>query len=265
MGDSKEIVWVIVILGVLVLSYFILTNFTSGVKSEEKAPASVSEPYENFPSQWSPELDAYFMNPNEGIKPYEVDQMTCSPKCCGVQWPTPFDGLSAEQIQYKISTQESPGPFVRTDMTCANGPGGVGCPCVSTDAYLLMTNHGTLPDYPERIEPTFLIPGDMPQMPSGEFREERSLRQDRRERRSRDNVRGGRGRSRSRSRDDGRFGQIPQGVGPIAQSKMQSDRERVASAKSSYTKDRKMNDMDQWRPPVPASTISNVRGTGSVM
>lgn len=176
--NNNTWLWVIVIIIVLVIAYFVLNRVgekNPDVIYVQSAPTqSTVQPFvpylqdQNFPgqlndyeSEFNPELQQYWMDPNAGIRPYQIDLDTCSPKCCGPEWPTPFEGLSPEQISQKISTESNPGPFVRTDMTCANGPGGQGCPCINTNQYQFLTNHGIMPDYPQQIEPSFIIPGDL--------------------------------------------------------------------------------------------------------
>lgn len=122
------------------------------------------------PYESQKELDEYYQSPIEGIKDYLVDTMTCSKKCCGDQWPVPFEGLSAEEIQQSIQTPREPGPFVRTNYTCANGIEGVGCPCISKDAYRFIVNKGRNEhniDSLIQIEPTFLISGNEPKRRRG--------------------------------------------------------------------------------------------------
>jgi hypothetical protein len=190
----SDIVWVILIVAILVIAYFLIarcgsaklasepmsntdnsnynsiigtnngSNYTSPNGSDVLSSNSVEGlSRSDLPYNWTPETSQYWMNPRDGIKPFRIDTDRCSPKCCGQSWPTPFEGLSPEQIRQRISSPENPGPFVTTDYTCSNGPGGVGCPCVNEDQYLFIGNHGTMPDFPQEIEPSFLIPGDLNQ------------------------------------------------------------------------------------------------------
>jgi hypothetical protein len=111
---------------------------------------------------WSTELDRFYDGGStRGVEDYLVDNMVCSKKCCGDQWPTPFDGLDAEEIQESISKPGFPGPFVRTNMTCANGIGGVGCPCVPAKAYEFLVNRGSGAHNIRDIEPTLFIRNDV--------------------------------------------------------------------------------------------------------
>ena len=126
---------------------------------------------ENFDAtnelDWSTELDRFYDNGStRGVEDYLVDNMVCSKKCCGDQWPTPFDGLDAEEIQESISKPGFPGPFVRTNMTCANGIGGVGCPCVPAKAYEFIANRGNGAHSIRDIEPTLFIRNDVGFAPS---------------------------------------------------------------------------------------------------
>jgi len=117
--------------------------------------------YSPFESQR--ELNRQYDGPTAGIKDYLVDTMVCSKKCCGDQWPVPFEGLSAAEVEQTIATQRNPGPFVRTNYSCANGIEGVGCPCVNAKAYEFIVNHGRNAQTIKDIEPTFFIRGDVDQ------------------------------------------------------------------------------------------------------
>uniref|UniRef100_A0A6C0CD31 Uncharacterized protein n=1 Tax=viral metagenome TaxID=1070528 RepID=A0A6C0CD31_9ZZZZ len=111
---------------------------------------------------WSTELDRFYDGAStRGVEDYLVDNMVCSKKCCGDQWPTPFDGLDAEEIQQSILKPGFPGPFVRTNMTCANGIDGVGCPCIPARAYEFLANRGDGAHNIRDIEPTLFIRNDV--------------------------------------------------------------------------------------------------------
>ena len=114
------------------------------------------------PAESKKMLDEYYNDGSlDGVKQYLVDTMVCSKKCCGDQWPVPFDGLTAAEVEQTISTMRAPGPFVRTNYTCANGINGVGCPCINKKAYKFIVNHGHNAQTINDIEPTFLIRGDV--------------------------------------------------------------------------------------------------------
>jgi hypothetical protein len=143
---QKELIFAIII-GV-VLVYLVVSYYYRPANSEGFSPYASS----NMLTQ--------YYDPNEGIRDFEVDTMVCSKKCCGDNWPTPFDGLSSSEVQQSIKTMGSDGPFVRTNYTCANGIDGVGCPCISKKAYTFLVDHGTNAHTIQAIEPTFLIGGD---------------------------------------------------------------------------------------------------------
>lgn len=140
---------IIVIIIVIIILYIGVSYYYKPTHTEQFSP------YES-----SKELDQYYNATTEGIQNDLVDTMVCSKKCCGDNWPTPFDGLSSAEIQQSISTMGNSGPFVRTNYTCANGIEGVGCPCISKDAYKFIVNHGSNRNNNiTQVEPSFLIGG----------------------------------------------------------------------------------------------------------
>lgn len=92
-----------------------------------------------------------------GVQDKLVDTMACHPDCCGDQWPVPFDGLTAGEIEQRLQEQNlsNDGPYIRTNMTCANGVNGVGCPCIKKDPYLFLVNRGNNTSSVQNVEPTF--------------------------------------------------------------------------------------------------------------
>lgn len=156
--DQKFLNQVLIIGGIVIILIVILMCFCRNNRRPQ--PVELFSPYES-----QRELDQYYESPVEGIQDYLVDTMVCSKKCCGDQWPVPFEGLTSAEIQQSISTPRDPGPFVRTNYTCANGIEGVGCPCISKDAYRFIVNKGRNEhniDHNIQIEPTFLITGNEP-------------------------------------------------------------------------------------------------------
>jgi len=150
MWDNNEMYIIIGVVVVLLILFYYMMN----------------KNVENFDGtnelDWSSELDRFYDGSStRGVEDYLVDNMVCSKKCCGDQWPTPFDGLDAEEIQQSISKPGYPGPFVRTNMTCANGIGGVGCPCVPARAYEFLANRGDGAHSIRDIEPTLFIRNDV--------------------------------------------------------------------------------------------------------
>jgi len=152
MWNNQRTITIVVIIALLIVIIIFLSKTSNG-NNVEKFTAS---PYES-----SKELDTYYQGSTVGVEDYLVDNMTCSPKCCGDQWPVPFDGLSSSEIEKCIENRGKPGPFVRTNYTCANGINGVGCPCIDKKAYLFLVNHGANDRTMGKVEPTFLIRNDI--------------------------------------------------------------------------------------------------------
>lgn len=120
-------------------------------------------PYYNSPENNSEKsLEKYFVPQSDGdLKGLTVDTMQCSKSCCGNQWYTPFDGLTSKEIRETIANGGGMdnGPYVRTNNMCANGDGGVGCPCIPKRAYFNLVNRGAADMYQgfEKVEPTFHV------------------------------------------------------------------------------------------------------------
>uniref|UniRef100_A0A6C0LTR2 Uncharacterized protein n=1 Tax=viral metagenome TaxID=1070528 RepID=A0A6C0LTR2_9ZZZZ len=154
---SKENRTLIIIIGIIIiiLGYWLLS-------SDENVYTQV-ENFTSSPYQSSKELDRYYEGATVGIEDYLVDNMTCHPSCCGDQWPVPFDGMTGAEVEKCITERGKPGPFVRTNYTCANGINGVGCPCIKRDPYLFLVNRGNNVHYMgvNEIEPSFLIRNDV--------------------------------------------------------------------------------------------------------
>lgn len=105
-------------------------------------------------------LENQYSAPTRGIEDIMVDQMPCHPGCCGHQAPLSLDGLTSDRLQQAIQSPPSQGPFVRTNLTCGRGPGGVGCPCITDTAYLALTNRGQPPDHlncQSKIDPSLYV------------------------------------------------------------------------------------------------------------
>jgi hypothetical protein len=143
---------VLIIVAIVVLFCFLSMNMTKESFKSVQYPGST--PYVSAAN-----LDEFYEGSTKGIEDYLVDNMTCHPSCCGTQWPVPFDGLTSNEVESCIETRGTPGPFVRTNYTCANGINGVGCPCITKKAYAFIANHGREPRPSDlaKIEPTFLI------------------------------------------------------------------------------------------------------------
>jgi len=152
MGKNLALV-IIIAIGVIVLLCCMM-NSKGMMETYKDTSFPGSSPYRSAAN-----LDEYYEGSTKGVEDYLVDNLTCHPDCCGDQWPVPFDGLTSREVEHCIETRGTPGPFVRTNYTCANGINGVGCPCIPKKVYMLLADHGKIPRPEELqdIEPTFLI------------------------------------------------------------------------------------------------------------
>ena len=119
----------------------------------------ITEPFITDPS---PELNQFYELDENQLRGLDIDMLKCDKQCCGDSWYIPFDNLTPAQIQRKIAEGivGDSGPYVRTNMTCANGPNGVGCPCIPKDAYLNLANRGQNTNA-EEVNPTFWLGSDV--------------------------------------------------------------------------------------------------------
>lgn len=157
MQNQNLINWILIVGGIILIICVFYACYSSRQQTyvDSQPEMEMFSPYES-----EAELNTYYEGSNADIKNYLVDTMVCSKKCCGDQWPVPFEGLTSAEIEQSIATARDPGPFVRTNYTCANGINGVGCPCISKDAYRFLVNKGrNSPNLTSdiQIEPTFLI------------------------------------------------------------------------------------------------------------
>lgn len=153
MFKNKNIwVIIIVILAIIMIYYIFFAPSTNNVNSVQLTE-NFTKTFYNHPNK----LNDYYVEKTNDIQQNVLDKLVCDPSCCGSQWPVPFDGLTAEQIQRTLSDQKSGGPFVRTSYSCANGPNGVGCPCVTPQAYLNLANRGQNTDCNPKIENSLLV------------------------------------------------------------------------------------------------------------
>ena len=139
----------LIIIGVVILILLLIYHF-----------GGMNYGYESFcssPYSSSAELDSQFTGSTAGVKRYLVDNMTCSPSCCGDQWPVPFDGLTSREVESCIENRGTPGPFVRTNYMCGNGINGVGCPCIPKNAYKFLAERGQNFRTGIQVDPTLLI------------------------------------------------------------------------------------------------------------
>ena len=156
MADRNTIITVVIIIIVVALIYYFFFR---------PIPPQTPVYYENFhPIQDDHANPTQIDNSNQSLEPdnLALDKITCHPSCCGNQWPVPFDGLNADELQQRIANTGTTGPHIRTSYTCANGPNGVGCPCVTPRVYANIVNRGQKSSCTQ-IEPTLLINRNYPQ------------------------------------------------------------------------------------------------------
>lgn len=150
----------ILIVAVVALAIYVYYTSYYTTAYDEPVRENMSESF--IPMGSNRELNKFYEEPTAGVKNHLVDTMTCSKSCCGDSLMHSFDGLTSEEFQRNMSEiQNSTGPYVRTNYTCANGPGGVGCPCIDKQSYKFITNHGHNSHSIQAIEPTFLLGGDV--------------------------------------------------------------------------------------------------------
>lgn len=127
MSENNQTFMILIIVGAFVLFYLYSTRNTNR---------------ETFDG--SNQLDTFYDGGSTaGIEDFLVDTMTCSKDCCGDQFPAPYDGLTAPELEHNLALQGKQTPFVRTNMMCSGGINeGVGCPCVKKNAYKFLVNRG---------------------------------------------------------------------------------------------------------------------------
>lgn len=157
---KEQIIWIII--GAIVIYYVLVYVFPQPMENFSVGNRPFAGPLERLQMP-SPELIAQYASPTEGINDYLVDTKVCSKSCCGDNRLPQYDGLTSDEAQRAIidASQNSTGPYVRTNYTCANGAGGVGCPCIDKPTYNFLVNHGSSSKPIAPIEPTFLLGGDL--------------------------------------------------------------------------------------------------------
>lgn len=116
------------------------------------------------------ELNA--LNGNNDLSNLAIDQMKCEASCCGFNG-IDYDGLDYAQTNAAIAQQlQLPhGDYVRTNYTCS-GPNGMGCPCVTPQAYVNLVTRGNPASMPiSEIQPTYRVGPYNQESDVGPFRE----------------------------------------------------------------------------------------------
>ena len=138
MFENKNIWTIIVIIAVIILVYYLFF----APSTTQITRTTTIEGYQGVPYDYPENIADFYVTQSAQLQNSAIDTLTFHPSCCGDQWPVPFDGLTADQIQKTLANPGSPSPYVRTSYTCARGPNGVGCPCVPKDAYANLVNRG---------------------------------------------------------------------------------------------------------------------------
>ena len=146
MFNDPRINIILIFIVILVLIYFFTSK--TGVKA---IPNDVPELFTtDYEQQYRRNLDQYYVPASDAVKDKAIDTMICHPDCCNKQWPVPFDGLTADQIQRSIATSalSAKRSIADTSYTCSGGPNGAGCPCIPKNKTLanLIANRGQLVD-----------------------------------------------------------------------------------------------------------------------
>lgn len=148
---------ILIILIVVLIIYFLFFRKNRGTELFTQDASKFNQPNiinSNHSIKYNGDL---FQSETSDIDGLLIDKLKCHPDCCGDSWYTPFDGLTSDQIKQAISTGMKGGPYIRTNYTCANGPNGAGCPCVTKEAYLNLANRGQNVWTNEYIEPTLTV------------------------------------------------------------------------------------------------------------
>lgn len=141
------------LISVTILVIFVIIFTCSG-------DSRLSEPFT------SSNTSSYYADPNGNtvdstydIKKYLIDIAPCHSSCCGDTFPSSYDGLTPPEIEKVIrEQQEGTSNYVRTAYRCALGPRGVGCPCVSKEAYRFLASRGNNDSHVGTyIDPTYTL------------------------------------------------------------------------------------------------------------
>lgn len=140
------------LIGVTIIVIFVIV-FTCGNNNSFSNTRNANGRVEPFQS-YQRDIDA-----TDDIKKYLFDLAPCHPSCCGDTFPPSWDNLTAPEIEQTLrEQQEGTSNYVRTAYSCALGPRGQGCPCITKDAYRFLAGRGnndtSLGTY---IDPTYIL------------------------------------------------------------------------------------------------------------
>jgi hypothetical protein len=125
MTEQNTIIIVVIILVIVAIIYYFFIK-----------PVPVKKESFNIVSDTS-SLSKYY--DTSALKDIALDKIPSHPSCCGTQWPM-SDNLTPAQIQQKISNIDP--TKISSNYTCANGPNGIGCPCLTQSSHSNLANRG---------------------------------------------------------------------------------------------------------------------------
>lgn len=162
MASGNQTLIIVIVIVVIIIIIWLLT------KNSSPAPVKV-EGFDQTAAANARAVDLalfYEGGTIQGIpQDFFVDQMQCSPECCGLSWPVPFDGLNEQQIRAVMiknsEAMDAPGPFVRNNFTCGSVPGAVvsGCPCMTPQAANFLASRGGNGSIRNAVDASFYLKG----------------------------------------------------------------------------------------------------------
>lgn len=108
-----------------------------------------------------PNLSDFYKNPSASLSGLSVDSVRCDPSCCSFNTTPTYDNLTSGEIATVLATRHEKSPYIKTDYTCANGAGGVGCPCVTKSTYNMIASRGQNTGDPSaNLDPSLYVNAD---------------------------------------------------------------------------------------------------------
>lgn len=153
--NNRTITIIVVIIIVVIILWLIINN-----------TKSTTVRLEGFDQNSTDQLDRYYTGGSlQNLQPYLIDQMQCSPSCCGRSWDIPFDGLNEQQVKAALAMNaasiDGGGNYVKNNYTCGIGAANVGCPCITPEKANFIGNRGGNTAGVNVVDPSFLIPGPL--------------------------------------------------------------------------------------------------------
>ena len=143
--NHNVLVIIIIILVILVIYLLVRNNNLS-----DKCIHKKTEYFNNVPGTSSDPNDYNNFGDNDNhngsnISNLKIDVDKCDISCCGYQKPDIYNGLSPDELKIALASEASNDRSMyakNAHFTCANGSGGVGCPCLTQNSYKNITNRG---------------------------------------------------------------------------------------------------------------------------